>query len=437
MRIGHFFILGYKHREMSLASIGADTRYVLPASYDSVPQAFQSNKSAKPIPCVLQTVNVPSLTSSASASGTSIVQLPCGSGAGIMLNPYLRFDLALVGGGADSVIAFKGAAKAATSCLNNYTTYINSMQIDNIQNIDRVYDQIFCHGTSNDWTSRDASVLMSAGITRTCAGAAENLGTQIIPLLGLLGSQQGIPLYLFNGTLQVNITWNALARAIALTAGTALTGFTVSNVQLVYDRIAVEQAFADKVKMDMMSGAKYVLGYTSFQNTTLAMAAGAGQPTFQYGLNVSSLRAVVADQCAALSTQANLGLSVINDLSQFQVSLDGRLINNNVMSLATYPLVFAELNKCYGRLFDASISDVSQVSYAAAVETNTFKTASFAVGVSTTRCNEALAFAGSPVSVISVQPGQGANGVASTMFITFISDFQLLVDATGAVELVR
>ena len=421
---------------MSLASIGADTRYVLPASYDSVPQAFQSNKSAKPIPCVLQTVNVPSLTTSASASGTSIVQLPCGSGAGIMLNPYLRFDLALTGGGADTIVAFKGAAKAATSCLNNYTTYINSMQIDNIQNIDRVYDQIFCHGTSNDWISRDASVLMSAGITRTCAGAGQNLGTQIIPLLGLLGSQQGIPLYLFNGTLQVNITWNALARAI-YALNTAVTGFTVSNVQLVYDRIAVEQAFADKVKMDMMSGAKYVLGYTSFQNTTLAMAAGASQPSFQYGLNVSSLRAVVADQCAALSTQDNFGLSIMNYLNQFQVSLDGRLINNNVLSLATYPLVFAELNKCYGRLFDASISDVSQVTYAGSADTNTFTSGAFAVGVSTTRCNEALAFAGSPVSVISVQPGQGASGVASTMFITFISDFQLLVDATGAVELVR
>lgn len=421
---------------MSLGSIGSDIRYVLPASYDSVPQAFKSNSSAKPIPCVLQTTNVPSLTTSASASGTSIVQLPCGASAGIMLNPYLRFDLALVGGDNTTTVAFKGASKAAVSCLNNYTTYINSMQIDNIQNADRVYDQIFNHGTSNDWVSRDASVLMSAGISRTAAGANQSLGTQIIPLLGLLGSQQGIPLYLFNGTLQINITWNSLARAMAL-GGTLPTGYTVSNVQLVYDRIAVEQAFADKVKMDMMSGAKYVLGYTNFQNTTLAITGASANPSFQYGLNVSSLRACVADQCLDLTAQANAGLSVINDLSQFQVSLDGRLINNNVFSLATYPLVFAELNKCYSRLFDASVSDTSQVSYALAVETNTFKSQSFAVGVSTTRCNEALAFAGSTVSVVGIQAGVGAAGAASTMFITFISDMQLLVDAAGSVEIVR
>jgi len=435
--ISYFFILAYKHREMSLGSIGSDTRYVLPASYDAVPQAFQSNKSAKSIPSVLQTVNVPALTTSANASGTSIVQLPCGQSAGIMLNPYLRFDLAFVGGDNTNTIAFKGQVKAATGCINNYTTYVNSMQIDNIQNADRVYEQIFCHATSKDWTAQDASVLMSAGISRTASGANQSLGTQCIPLLGLLGSQQGIPLYLLNGTLQLNITWNSLARAFALGGGGTLpTDYTVSNVQLIYDRIAVEQAFVDKVKSDMMSGAKYVLGYTNMQNTTLAMSSG-GQPNFQYGLNVSSLRAVVADQCLALGTQSDAGLSVINALNQFQVSLDGRLINNNVLSLATYPVVFAELNKAYGRLFDASITDVSAVSYATTTETNSFKSGAFAVGVSCTRCNEALAFAGSPVSVCGIQAGTAAGSTASTFFITFISDFQLLIDASGQCEIVR
>jgi hypothetical protein len=434
--ISYFFILAYKHREMSLASIGADTRYVLPASYDAVPQAFQSNKSAKSIPSVLQTVNVPALTTSANASGTSIVQLPCGQSAGIMLNPYLRFDLALVGGDNTTTVAFKGQVKAATGCINNYTTYVNSMQIDNIQNADRVYEQIFCHATSNDWTSRDATVLMSAGISRTAAAANQSLGTQCVPLLGLLGSQQGIPLYLFNGTLQINITWNSLARALQL-GGTLPTDYAISNVQLIYDRIAVEQAFVDKVKSDMMSGAKYVLAYTNMQNTTLAISGASAQPNFQYGLNVSSLRAVVADQCLALTTQNNAGLSVINDLSQFQLSLDGRLINNNVLSLATYPVVFAELNKAYGRLFDASITDVSAVSYSTSTETNSFKSGAFAVAVSCTRCNEALAFAGSPVSVCGIQAGVGGSGAASTFFITFISDFQLLVDASGQCEIVR
>jgi hypothetical protein len=417
---------------MSLGSIGADIRYVLPASYDSVPQAFQSNKSAKPIACVLQTVNVPSLTTSASASGTSIIQLPAGSGSGIMLNPYLRFDVAVVGGDATSDISFKGATKAATSCINNISTYINSMQIDNQQNADHIYDQVFAHGTSNDWVRQDGSILMRAGVTKADTGADLNLGTQCIPLLGLLGSQQGIPLYLFNGTLQINITWNAVGRALYSTA-TVPTGFTVSNVQLIYDRIAVETAFADRVKMDMMAGAKYVLGYTNFQNTALALTS-ASNNTLQYGLNCSSLRAVVADQCLLPSTITDEGLSVSNTLTQFQVSLDGRLVNNNVLSATQFPVVFAELQKCYSRLFDASVTDYSSLSASGAV--NSFTSGAFAVGVSTTRCNEALAFAGSNVSVVSLAVNLSA-GSASTMFVTFISDYQLLIDASGSVEIVR
>jgi hypothetical protein len=33
---------------MSLHTVGSNAKYILPASYDSVPQAFMSNKSAKP-----------------------------------------------------------------------------------------------------------------------------------------------------------------------------------------------------------------------------------------------------------------------------------------------------------------------------------------------------------------------------------------------------
>ena len=89
--------------------------------------------------------------------------------------------------------------------------------------------------------------------------------------------------------------------------------------------------------------------------------------------------------------------------------------------------MFAELNKCFGRLFDASISDTCTQA--------TYLTTAFAVGVSAQRCNEALAFSGSPVSVLGLQTSVGAS--VTTMFCTFISDYQLLVDASGSVEIVR
>ena len=415
----------------------AHDSYILPASYDSVPMAWKSNSAAKPLPSSIQCVNVPALTSNANASGTSIIQLPCGSSAGIMMNPYIRLDMKLDAADATTTFLFKGTSKCATSLLNRVSTYINSVQIDNIQNADQVYDTIFSHATSYDWLTHDAQVLMGAPVrsdagvaAADAAGAASIAATKttyILPLIGALGTQQGVPLFALNGTLQVQLDYNSLVRAVFSAVGTAPTGFVISNVQLVYDRVSVEQAFVDKVRSDMAAGAKYVLAYSNFQSTAQASATSG---FLNYGLNVSSLKACVAQQMltADLGTIANLGSSVVNGLSQFQVSLDGRLLNSNTLDATTSPaLVFAELNKCFSRLFDASITDVSTRA--------NYPTTSFAVGVSAQRCGEALAFSGSPVSILGIN--FTASNTTHTLFITFISDYQLLIDSSGSVEIVR
>ena len=416
---------------MSLHTVGSDAKYILPASYDSVPVAFMSNKSAKPIPSSLQTVNIPALTASAQASGTSIIQLPCGASAGIMMNPYIRLDVEPVGDGT-SVWKWKGITKSASALLNRLSTYINSVQVDNIQNADRVYDDLFAHSTSHDWLSHDAEVLMGSKSENDAGFTGVGKQCVVLPLIGCMGTQQGIPLFALNGTLQVQLDYNAVARAFYQSAGTAITGFTVSNVQLVYDKISVESGFVDKVKSDMAQGRKYVLGYTNFQSTTLATAAG--QAFFNYGLNVSSLRALTASQLITshLTAIGQQGYSLVNGLTQFQVSLDGRLLNSNTLDAVAAPaLCFAELNKCFSRLFDASITDITT----GAGGESPYADRSFAVGVSAQRCNEALAFSGSPVSVVGLNVSTTA--AAYTLFLTFISDYQMLIDASGSIELVR
>lgn len=417
---------------MSLHTVGSDAKYILPASYDSVPQAFMSNKSAKPIPCSLQTVNVPALTASANASGTSIIQLPCGSSAGIMLSPYIRLDVTPAGGDGATTYRWKGVTGSASSILNRLSTYINSVQVDNVQNCDVVMDTLFAHSTSADWLAHDAQVLMGSGGISAAGDLAAK--TIILPLIGALGTQQGIPLFALNGTLQVQLDYNSVARAFyqVNVGGAALTGFQVSNVQLVYDKVSVEQAFVEKVKNDLAMGNKFVLGYTNFQSTTVQSAAGTA--FFNYGINVSSLRALVGSQVltANLSALTGQGLSLSNGLSQFQVSLDGRLLNSNTLNAVANPaLCFAELNKCFSRLFDASITDITTGDAGASPYSN----ASFAVGVSAQRCNEALAFAGSPVSIVGVNFTTAA--ATYTMFLTFISDYQLLISAAGDCEIVR
>lgn len=416
--------------------VGADNKYFLPASRDSIPESFCSNKNPKPIPCSVQCVNLPALTGNANANGTSIIQIPCGSSAGIMCNPYLRFTLTTTNviNAAAQTQAFKGSVGSCTALFNRLSTYVNSTQIDNIQNADQVYDLLLAHSSSNDWLTHDAQIELGAGVSTVIpilAAATDNSKTYCVPLIGLFGSNQSFPLYLVNGTVQVQIDYNSIGRAYYMAGAGPLapSNYTVSSVQLVYDRVQPEQAFIDSVRQSMMqSGSKFVYGYTNYQNSTLNTSAG--QQTLNYGLNVSSLRALVSNQIltADLSAFGSQGLSLNNGLSQYIVSLDGRLVNNNVLDSANATaVVFAELNKCFGRLFDATISDSSTAA--------NYLTTNFAVGVSCQRTNENLAFSGSPVSIVGLQATTTA--AAYTLYNTFISDYQLLIDISGSCEIIR
>jgi hypothetical protein len=430
---------------MSLHSIGFNQSYLLPAHTDAVPDSFMSNKNAKPIPSSLQTVNIPSLSGNQTAGGSSVIQLPLGNSAGYMCNPYIRFTINLAKAAAvvaGSGFAFKGGAQSATACINSIQTYVNSVQIDNLQNADMIYDQLLCHSTSNDWLTHDGQVLLgtTATIATGAAVATGYTGTYCMPLIGLLGSQQAFPLYLCNGVMQIQINWNQLARMhVAVTTDPVFTGATFSNVQLVYDRISPEQAFVDSVRSNMMQGNKFVYSYSNFQNS--AFQSGANS-TYNFGLNVSSLRGIIESQVLTADLTSVLvaakGYSLPNGLSSVQVTLDGRNINSNnfayqftgdaASNITNQAVVFAELQRAIGRVFDAGISDLSTRA--------NYDSQTFAIGVSAQRVNEGnMAFSGSPVSIVSVQ--QQNTDTTFTNFITFMSDYQLLIDAAGSVELVR
>lgn len=434
---------------MSLRTVGKNLEYVLPASHDAVPEAFKSNTNPKPIACSLQTTNIPALSGNASASGTSIIQLPLGNSAGFISNPYLRFTVTLAKGAAvnPSSFSWKGAAGCATACINSIQTYVNSVQVDNLNSVDMLYDTLLGHSSSNDWLTHDGQVLLGANLvynTSASTGASAFAGTYCVPLLGLLGSQQSFPAFLCNGVFQIQISWNSLARMQGYIGGdVAWTGATFSDIQFVYDRISPEQAFVDSVRSSMSSGQKFVYSYSNFQTVPISIPGTVSTQTQQnIGLNVSSLRGVICNQVvtADLSATNSLGLSVPNGLSQFRLSLDGRLVNSNLLNygytqgageaslVQRQSVVFAEMQRSLGRIFDASLTDLSTAS--------TYNTSNFAVGVSAQRINESLSFSGSPVSICSVELTAGSAS-ACTLFCHFMSDFQLLIDSSGSVEICR
>lgn len=131
---------------MSQIQYGSSQKYMLPSSVDSVPMAWRSNKDPRPTPSNVSTVVVPSLTGQQSASGTSIISVPCSTSSGYGSDFYLRVQVQLTGTAAkDGKWRFKGSVGSATSLINAMTTFVNSTQIDNLQNFDQIADICLAH----------------------------------------------------------------------------------------------------------------------------------------------------------------------------------------------------------------------------------------------------------------------------------------------------
>jgi hypothetical protein len=303
--------------------------------------------------------------------------------------------------------------------------------IDNIQNFPYTADQLLNHSCSKEWLQNDGGVLMNT-LNAINGGALADTAVAYevycMPLLGMLGSSQSFPAWAVNGILQLNINW-AQTVASAISCSTGTVAIEISELAFVYDRVAVEGDFIAKMKQDMaQSGAKYTYAFTNYQS--VAQQSQNGQITVNTGLNVSSLRAVVMSSVvtADATTITAAGNSIRNGLTNFQCTLDGRLVNANILDAVNAPAIcFIEMNKCFSRMFDSSVTDNSTKA--------TYLTESFAVGVSATKVSEGLAFQGSPVSVVGLQVTQGA--ATATNFITYISDYALLLSADGQVDLVR
>jgi hypothetical protein len=414
---------------MSSIQYGSSQRYSLPSSVDSVPMAWRSNKDPRPTPSNVSTVVVPSLTGQQTDSGTSIISVPCSTSSGYGSDFYLRVQVAATGTkAADGKWKFKGSVGAASSLINSMSTFVNSTQIDNLQNFDQIADICLAHSTSKSFLENDASVLMGTGVefaeTKDAAGVARNV---CIPLLGLLGSQQAIPLFAIQGSLQININWNTVARSIFSAANAwGISGFNVTRCELVYNRAQVEQSFIEQVRSEMMMGQSYVYGFTNYQSSPQVTQPGSGQ-SFQYGLNMSSLRGIVANQVlnADLSAIKSQGKSVINGLNQFIVLLDGRQVSNVVLDNQAQQ--FAEMNKVFSKLYDASVSDAATAS--------TYPTDYYAVGQSCLRTTEALSFSGSPCSVLNVN--FSVTDADHALCFVFIADKQLLISGDGSVAMAQ
>lgn len=415
--------------------------YVLPSFRDAVPESWRSNNAPKPPASSLQTVVVSSLSSSQNAGGHTDISVPLGPSAGIMSQAYIKLTVKTTATNGDTA-RFKGSQSSALALINRYTTSVNGISLDTIANFDQSAGDLLNHCTSNDWLKNDSAVIMGSNVVFTAtatggiSGGAGFSETFCIPLFGFLSGT--IPSYLMNGQLNIGLDYNPIARSFQLLTGTAITAIEISSVQLVYDRVSPSQEFVDMVKADLRQGNKFVIPYVNIQNVNLV--SNNGSNNLSVGCNYSSLRSVLLSQVvsADYATAANAGLSINAGLYQFQVSVDGRLLSAVSYDTVNSPsLCFLEAQKACGRAFDSSISDPCAYltsNAATSVVSRTYLSNNFFAACSGMRVNEQLAFAGTPVSVLSVN---WSTTSAPTANFTLLADFQALLDDQGNVVIYR
>lgn len=427
--------------------------YYLPSQNQAIPDSWKSDANARVINSSLQTVVVSSLSAAQSAGGHINLSMPVGPSAGIMQNPYLRFDLDITAAGASTFGRFAFPARLCTALFNRYVFSINGVQVDNITNCDMVYDTTISHSSSADYQKNDLALLMGANVNMSASAAGVvTKRTFCVPLLGSL-SAPSFPLYLLNGTCAIDIDLNTASRAFGkgVTAADADSNFdagtqySVSNVQLIYDRITPSDELIQSVKAEQMTGKKFVVPFTNIQDFLVQQTPN-GQSNLNVGLNVSSLNSVVytAVPTADLSDISTSKLSGPNGFNTFQLSLDGRLINSVNYNGSTQPaLCFAEAQKALSRSWDSAVSDAIARYKTSAGDalrdvndplyyTNTC----FFAAVSALRCNDRLSYSGSACSVLNAT-WSNTSATAIQAHFMVLSYQQLLIDATGQIELLR
>lgn len=413
--------------------------YYLPSQSQSVPDEWRSDSNARPVSSSLQTVVVSSLSSAQNPSGHINLSIPAGPSAGIMQNPYLKFKMSVSGAGNAAASKFGFSGQLCTALLNRYVFSINGVIVDTISNADMVYNDLITHVSSADYQRNDLAVLMNAFTTMTSSAGGVYEKTFCIPLLGTL-SAPSFPLYLCNGQVSIDIDLNTVSRAF-FGAWDAGTTFSISGVQLIYDRITVSDEFVASVKAEQMAGKKFVVPYSNVQS--ILVNESAGNNNLNVGLNVSSLNTVLLSHVttADLSDRTASKASASNSLSQYQITLDGRLVNAvNFNSTTDEAVCFMEAQKGLSRAWDSSVSDpvgeytVGSAANAGSVASS-YLSRNFFVAVNCQRCNSRLSFNGTPCSVCNIQ--WTVNAATFSAHVLFLSSQQLLIDQSGSVELLR
>ena len=394
--------------------------YNLSLALSDIPQCMAPSKSVKPIPSESRVVAIASSSAAQDGGGMLSFMIPSQGGYARSGSFYLKCRITESGATAGSKWSFAGPTRSASAIINRFTMMAGSQVVEQINHYNILHDTLLLHASSAGYANDSRLYQYSTSeIDVDAEGAAVNV---CIPLIsGLLNSGYDLPLFMFSGNVTVNIDLNSTVQALV---GAAITKYTVSEAQLVYEEVRPEGALIAKMRQELSGDKKWSIPFVSFRNLA---AANTGVFSQILGLNVSSLRSVLFTKQEA-KTQAAVGNFNWDTLTDAKLYLDGRIVNAvTYNSSATH---FAELNRCLNRLNDTDRSSLTS-------SLENYKTKDFVSGINCTRVAEAgMAFTGTPVNQAVIE--LRCAGVATqTVYVMACYDTALTIDGLGICEVLQ
>lgn len=360
------------------------------AMNEVLPQSLLPSKAPRPIASSVRGGMVVSTSGSQSASGRVSFQVAMNKPTVLLPNQwYLMFDLAVTGTNDNHI--FFNASRDASALIRKITITIGGVVVETLDFYHNLVACVEAHTASQGFRNNDLRVLSRAMVTEATtannllqsiggalvAGGTISEAKFIVPIMsGLLNASSGLPAYLLNAPMVIDIELNTIAGALFATtnadppvAGTAPSAYTVSNAQLYYQEVVLDDSFVQRVKADMIQGQKAFQIYHSTWLNTQQSASTAS--SLVYGLNYASLNAVFwnthgaesatalkayksgADGSAAFpyATSYTLAQNITNQCSKFDVYLDGRrLLQHDCNSNQE---CYANLQRALGILWDS------------------------------------------------------------------------------------
>ena len=448
---------------------------MLSAQYSEIPNELTSSERKKPIPLSVTQVAVATQSGTAVSGGQLNFQISSANGFIKPNSAFIkcRITLTNIGGnaGANAIVAFGNACRNASSIIERFTVQSGN-QIESINNYGSSYVPTLLLHCSNKSYREGDDVLMEGSFRGTvgwnagagsamagpsaanstsqnawvdlAAGQALNLNSYIdvcIPLYSnLFSNEKAYPLCLLAQATNISLDLATMGKAFYVTEG--YTDFSVSQAQLCYELLQVNNDYLMALKGQMAQGMLYSIPFTSVLSSQFAKQGTS--TTVSWGIGASSMKCITYS-CIQNPTTLSDPKYLISDCSvgtqagnNLRVYVDGK--QNSSVTYDTSASRYISQQSCFGLNTDVSRSASSggilgfgTTNYQ--VSAYTYDNYFFVGGQSTSKVSEQMVMTGSQCNQLSVIIETNQN-VGTVILMNCFHDRILVIDANGSANIV-